>query len=437
MNDVKRLWNRNFTILWQGQLISDFGNAAFSVALGFWVLEMTKTAAMPAGNMALMGLIEALFAVPGVLLGPFAGAVADRSSRKRIIIAADFMRGLLFTAMGAMAWFHVFPFWAIYPIAILAGSCGAFFGPAISSAVPDIVSTDNLSKANSARGFSSTITQLLGSSFGGLLFAILTAPLLILFNGFSFLYASITQLFMKIPIRHRDGERKHILSEMADGIKYAFGNRGIRTVVFTGMFINFFAVCGITLMTPLFKSNQNFGVTNYGYMMGTMMAGAAVGMLLLSIVKIKPARRSGIFGISVMVMVCAMVPVGLVRNVAWLFPLAFVSGVTNAIVNVMLQTIMQVTVPAENRGKVFGILGTVMGGLQPIAMAISGAIAQVAGLRPTIVASFAVMVLAALPLLLDRHFKQFINTDTAAAASEGDATVGAQSMPALPDAAAE
>ena len=68
----RKLWNRNFAILWQGQLISDFGNAEFAVALGFWVLERTS------GNTVLMGIVEAAFAIPGVLLGPFAGTLARR-----------------------------------------------------------------------------------------------------------------------------------------------------------------------------------------------------------------------------------------------------------------------------------------------------------------------------------------------------------------------
>lgn len=431
MDGKKRLWNKNFTILWQGQLISDFGNAAFSVALGFWVLEATRSAQYPAGNMALMGLILAFFAIPGVVLGPIAGAFADRHNRKLIIITADFVRGVLFALMGLTVYLHIFPFFMIYPLAILAGACGAFFGPAISSTIPDIVSVDNLSKANSARSFSSTLTQLLGNSLGGLLYSVLTAPVLILINGLSFLYASATQLFMKVPVRAAKADRKHIFHDILEGIKYTFGNRGIRTLVFTGMLINFFAVCGMTLMTPLFTSEPGFGVERYGYIMGTMMAGMIAGMLVFSIVKIKPSQRAGIFGLSMMLMVFSMVPVGIIKNVYWLFPLAFVSGITNAIVNVMLQTILQTTVAPENRGKVFGILGTVMGGLQPIAMAVSGVFGQLAGIRPAVTVCFSLLVLAALPLLFDRHFKAYINTDAAVGAVQEAAEGAAAAAPAL------
>ncbi len=280
-----KLWNRNFAILWQGQLISDFGNAAFAVALGFWVLERTG------GNTALMGIVEAAFAIPGVLLGPFAGAVADRANRKWIIVAADFFRGTLYTLMGAMLLFDIFPFWVIFPLAILSGACGTFFSPAISSTIPEIVDRENLSKANSARGLSSSLSSLLGNSLGGFLYAVLKAPLLILINGLSFLYASVTQLFMKIPPVRHEAKNQRIMKDMLDGMKYTFGSKGIRAILFVAMFINFFATMSMTLLTPLFNSTPEFGVANYGYMMGCMMLGAVVGMLVFSMVKnqAKPA----------------------------------------------------------------------------------------------------------------------------------------------------
>ncbi len=427
MERAKKLWNLNFTILWQGQLISDFGNTAFGVALGFWVLASTTSAQYPAGNTALMGIIEACFALPAVFLGPMAGALADRFDRKRIIVMADLARGVLFSLMGLLLLFEVFPFWMIYPLAILAGTAGSFFSPAVNSALPDIVPTESLSKANSARSLSQTVTQLLGTSLGGMLFALLKAPALILFNGLTFLYASITQLFMRVPAHSANAARKNIFADILTGIKYTFGNRGIRTLVLTGMIINFLAVCGMTLMTPLFNSTEGFGVQWYGYVMGTLTAGMVAGMVIFSIVKIKPSQRASVFCLSVLVMVLAMAPIGLIRTVQWLLPLAFVAGLTNAVVNVLLQTIMQTTVAAENRGKVFGILGTVMGSLQPVAMAVSGVLALHLGIRPTMTVAFLLLVVAALPMLFDRHFKAFLNTNPI---EEGERR--SEDQPALP-----
>lgn len=417
METAKKLWNRNFKILWQGQFISDFGNALFSVALGFWVLAVTKST-------ALMGAILACFAVPRVLIGPFAGALADRLSRKWLIVSADFARGALYTLMGLTVFFKVFPFAAIYPLAILAGSCDAFFEPALSSAIPDVVPGEELSKANAARSVSTTVTQLTGNSLGGVLFALLSAPVMILLNGVSFLYAAVTQLFMKIPFTNAAAQKKSFMRDLAGGIKYTFGRKGLRTLMITCAALNFFAVVGLTLLTPLFNSTPGFGVRMYGYMMGVFTLGAVLGMVVLSAVKIKASQRSALVGFATVAMVLAMIPIGFIYNVWWLFPLAFAAGVCNAIVNMTIQTIMQATTPAESRGKVFGILGTVSGALMPLAMAVSGVVAQFAGVRPTIVVSFVLLAVSVLPLLLDRHFKEFINTDISAEREDSRESLG-------------
>ena len=88
-----KLWNKDFAILWQGQLISDLGNGIFNAILGFWVLDIT-------GSELLMGTVMACLSIPRVLFGPFAGTFADRHSRKWIIVVADLVRGVMFAAVG-------------------------------------------------------------------------------------------------------------------------------------------------------------------------------------------------------------------------------------------------------------------------------------------------------------------------------------------------
>jgi MFS family permease len=255
---------------------------------------------------------------------------------------------------------------------------------------------------------------------------------MILLNGVSFLYAAATQLFMKIPRVTVSAQKKSFMRDLADGIKYTFGRKGLRTLMITCTAIDFFAAVGLTLFIPLFNSTPGFGVKMYGYMMGAFTLGAVLGMVVLSAVKIRASQRSALFGCAIVAMVAAMIPIGFLYNVYWLFPLAFVAGVSNAIVNMLIQTITQATVPSESRGRVFGILGTVSGALMPLAMAASGVVAQFAGVRPTIIVSFALLAVSVLPLLFGRHFKKFINTDLAAPADAGNTPEGAPDL--FPDA---
>jgi MFS family permease len=82
-----RLWNRNFLLLWQGQIVSSLGDVTHSIALGFWILAVT-------GSTALMGSLMAASTVPRILVAPFAGVLVDRIDRRRLLIWMDTIRGI-------------------------------------------------------------------------------------------------------------------------------------------------------------------------------------------------------------------------------------------------------------------------------------------------------------------------------------------------------
>lgn len=80
------MWNKNFFLVWQGLFVSQIGTQLFNFALLYWVLEVT-------GSATQMGFVMMAAAIPTLLLGPFAGTLADNISRKQLIIWADVLRG--------------------------------------------------------------------------------------------------------------------------------------------------------------------------------------------------------------------------------------------------------------------------------------------------------------------------------------------------------
>lgn len=99
------MWNRDFLLLWQGLLVSQIGTQLFSLSLLYWILETT-------GSASIMGLVLMSAALPGALLGAFAGTLADNVSRKTLIVWADVVRGLSESAS-----------WACFGTAVQAGRC--------------------------------------------------------------------------------------------------------------------------------------------------------------------------------------------------------------------------------------------------------------------------------------------------------------------------
>ncbi len=416
-----KLWNKNFVLLWQGQLVSELGIGVYNAIMGFWVLDIT-------GSMAMMGTILACQALPRVLFGPFAGAYTDRHSRKWIIVSMDLIRGLLFGAVGLMAIYMrrenlPFPSIILYPVTVLSGIASAFFSPAIISSVPDLVPVEKLTKANSLRAFSQAASNLLGFAAGGWLYGKLQGPPIVFFTGMAFVLSGITEMFMTIPeVRTSSVVKKHILLEMWEGMKYTFSQSGIRVLITIGMFLNFFVNIGITLLAPLFKTEPGYGVEMYGVVMATLMAGQLVGMLLVSSVKNKASNRAKMFYISIVALIAGMIPVGLIYNVFVMLPLALVIGTAVSIMTVLLYTLLQITVQPEHRGRVFGIMSTVFEGLIPVSMAVSGFAAELAGVRPTILGAFSCASIVLLFAIFNRPFRVFLKTEPMAQAIESENT---------------
>ncbi len=399
-----RLWNLSFYLLWQGQLVSALGDAVYAIALGFWVLNKT-------GSTAVMGTLMAVSSLPRVAIAPFAGVLVDRADRKWMLVAMDALRGLAVVLVGVAAFSGLIQVWMVLAAGITIGIASAFFNPAVGSAIPDIVPKGSIVQANSAFALLQTGSGVLGNAAGGFLFQLLGAPLMFLANGISYLVAAVASLPIRVPkVRHETQEFR-FFRDLKTGLAFVWQYRGIRYMVLTAAALNFFAVIGITLFLPLFQRTPGLGSRGYGIVMAALTGGMFAGFLFTSAKKIAYRRRFRIFyACGLFSMACAaVIPAWL--NVAVMVALAAAFGATNAVVNSFLSATLATAVPQNLRGKVFSFIGTIAGGLTPIAFAAAGGLAEVLPLRPLIAVTFAVTLFCFAPLALSRPTRRLINYD--------------------------
>ena len=166
-----RIWTRDFLLLWQGQFVSAIGDAAYEIALGFWVLYTT-------GSTGMMGLLMASTMLPRVLLSPFAGIWVDRLDRKWLLVLMDTARGVAVLLVGVTAFKGHLELWMAFAAGLVIGAGGAFFNPSIGSILPDLVEKDQLVKANSFFSMIRAGSGVFGNSAGGFLLTALGAPLM-------------------------------------------------------------------------------------------------------------------------------------------------------------------------------------------------------------------------------------------------------------------
>jgi DHA3 family tetracycline resistance protein-like MFS transporter len=191
------LSHRPFALLWVGRSVSSLGDGIYLVALAWWVLATT-------GSAAANGVILICATAPMLLLLLVGGVVVDRVSRRRLLVEADIIRGLVVIAVAVLAWWHLLAFWQLALLSALFGAVRAFFYPAYTSIIPEITPREALPSANALATLSVEATGILGPALGGVLVALGGTPAAFALDGLSFFLSAGCILLM--PLASRRGE---------------------------------------------------------------------------------------------------------------------------------------------------------------------------------------------------------------------------------------
>jgi len=375
MQEPTKLFNRNFLTLWTGQFVSRLGTQAFLIASLFWVKEAT-------GSAAIMGTIALIAGLPAVIMGPIGGTLADRYSRRRIIVLSDAIRGLLVLSLAALVYFlpnrtDFALIWLVI-VSVLASLISSIFIPAISAAIPDLVPKDKVAGANSLSQMSAQAASIFGAAFGGILFAALGAAVLFFIDGLSYLFASGAESTVQIPqtIPEKSGDLKEQLrtffNEIIDGLRYVWHRSGLRELVIVSALLNFFVAPIVILLTFFVEDTLQVGIEWYGYMLAGYAVGSLLGFLVAGALPLPHKIRGVVLVMVILLNGITFGLLGLMETAAGALSVLAFNGFINGFFVVHLTTILQVTTPSDIRGRVFGLLAAISGSLGPIALGVSG-----------------------------------------------------------------
>ncbi len=372
-----RLWNRDFVLVWQGQMVSQIGSQAFVVAAMFWIKHATESA-------TLMGVVMMLGTLPFVLLGAIGGVVADRSSRKRILIACDIVAGVavlvLALVMKAMPEATGALIVCVCAVSALLGAVGAFFQPAVISVVPSLVPLERLAAANSLREASGETAALVGQAVGGVALRLLGAPLLFLIDGVSYLFAAASTSLARIP-QHQSGVAEDgpssVRHALRQGLSFIGEQRGLTSLVVVATLANFFAAPFIVVLPFFVEDTLRQSSDWFGYLIASAGAGGFVGYVVAGSVQ----RARG--ALVLLVCLCALsVFIGalaLASTALQAVALLVAMGATGAVFNIGVVTVLQRRTPDAFRGRVFGLVQTLAMATTPLAMLVAGLVADATG----------------------------------------------------------
>jgi MFS family permease len=220
--------NGNFRRLWSAQVVSEIGDWFYTLAIYNLLLQLTGHA----GSVALALVLQVL---PQTLIGPTAGVVNDRLRRKHVMIAADLGRMLIVLCMLLVRSREMV--WLVYPLLVAETLLAAFFEPARSSVIPNIVFRDEVVLANTLSSATWSVNLMLGATAGGVVAALLGRDAVFILNALSFLISAALILSMRFAEPHTEGAHPFRLRELVDfspilaGIRYVRSHVRLRSTV--------------------------------------------------------------------------------------------------------------------------------------------------------------------------------------------------------------
>jgi predicted MFS family arabinose efflux permease len=286
--------NRNFRRLWTAQIISEVGDWFYTLAIYSLLLQYTGKAS----SVAYALICQVL---PQVFTGSIAGVINDRISRRQVMIAADFCRAVIVACMllvrsASMVWF-------VYPLLFLETVMWAFFEPARSSVIPNVVSKNDVIVANTLSSTTWSFNLAIGSTVGGIVAAILGRDAVFVLNSLSFIVSALLISRMNFVETHTETQGPLRARELfnyqpiIDGFRYMRSDLRLTAMVMAKSGVG---LLGVSWVVFPIMGERTFNISHYGIAperaalisMSILMGARGVGALIGPLVAAKWAGRS-------------------------------------------------------------------------------------------------------------------------------------------------
>jgi MFS family permease len=392
------LWrNRDYLLLWSGQVVSELGSTASKLAFPLLILFLT-------GSPAQAGLLGAANGLPYVFLCLPAGAFIDRWNRKRVMLLCDSGRALALGSIPLAAALGVLSLAQLYAVAIIEGTLFTFYNLSETAALPQVVTKEQLPAATAQNQIIYSLSDLLGPTLAGALYSVgRVLPFLV--DAISYVVSVISLLFIKTRFQEERAEtERRLWGEIQEGIVWLWRNPLIRFLCFLTGTLNL-TQSGFTLIVIVLA--QRYQATSF--QIGLILAAGGVGGLIGAIAA-PPIRRRVSFG-------------QMMTGVMWLFTLTWplialapnlllMGGALFALfVAIPAYDITQFSyrialIPDALQGRVNSAFRLVAVGARPACLALTGLLLQWVGPVGTVWVLFVPQVVLSLAVMLNRHVQQ-------------------------------
>ncbi|MBI9010080.1 MAG: MFS transporter [Tenericutes bacterium] len=385
---MKKLFkNRNYFLLFQGSLVSAIGTSLYSFAAGLYVQDLFGED----GGAIYLSLFMAVSIIIQIVLSPITGTIVDKVNKIKVLYVTDFIRALLFATtlyVLTLGYPKEIIIWVLLGTTAIASVNQAFFGPAATASIPEIVGEDQIQAANGANSIVSSVQGILGIVAGMFLYAIVGFEAAVLINAISFMFSAITEMFIKtdpklVNEQILPEDKPSFWEDIKFGFKYLKSTTGLLTMMIFSAMLNFcfspvFGV-GIPYLfrTELGSSEYELGIIDIVFSITMLIASIIVGSMKIK--SLKKSVKKGIISMAGVFVLMTIFIVLVTYNIIgyWLFFALMIAinsmlAFTMIYTNVPINTGMMKAIDPKVRGRVFATIGAMSMAAIPISTLAAG-----------------------------------------------------------------
>jgi DHA3 family macrolide efflux protein-like MFS transporter len=404
-NEESKKWVRPFFTIWIGQALSLVGSQVGGFALVWWLTQETG------GSATILALMTFVAMLPGVILGPFVGALVDRWDRRRVMIVADGTIALFSAGLVALLWLDALQVWHIYVIMFVRALGGTFHFAAMQASTSLMVPKSQLSRVGGMNQTLRGALEIITPPVGALLMELIPLYAIMGIDVVTAAFAILPLFFIAIPqpprravegqpvLAERQSPVGTLFRDVKEGFVYIWHWTGLFIILLMATVLNMLANPAFSLLPILVKNHFAGGVLQLGWLSSSWGIGLIAGGLTLSV--------WGGFRRKIYTSLMGLVGMGLGTFVVGIassngFWLAWggmlFAGFMNPIVNAPFMAILQSAVAPELQGRVFTAVSSMAGAASLLGMAIAGPVADWLGVQVWFAAMGVISVLMAVAM---------------------------------------
>lgn len=386
-------WKPPFFTMWSGQAVSLLGSQLVQFALVWWLTQTT-------GSATVLAVATLVALLPQVFIGPLAGVLVDRWSRRKVMILADALIALATLALAALFWLEVAQVWHVYLLMFVRAVLGGFHWPAMQASTSLMVPKEHLSRVQGLNQVLHGAMNIFAAPMGALLLSLLPMQGVLAIDVVTALLAVLTLLFIAIPQPARSPASAasqapaSMRRELSEGFRYVWAWPGLMMIMLSATLINLVLTPTGALQPILVTRHFGGQAFHLAWMESAWGIGVVAGGITLSVWggfrKRIVTSMAGLVVLGLSVLLVGFVP----PSAFWLavgFMLA--AGFMNPIVNGPLLAVVQSVVAPEMQGRVFTLIMSFAAAMSPLGLILAGPFADHFGVQTWFVVGGLVTIL--------------------------------------------